>query len=399
MAVFSSENKKVSLLIDIGSGSMTMSLVLFSYGEIPTFLYTLKRNFIIADKPDSFKLFDNMSSTLDEMLGILIKQGFTNNHWKTNKNNISDVLISFSSPWFLPKTKHVEISDDKSFIISKEFLASIISSEEKIFEEEIKNDGGGDDFEVIEKSIVHAKVNGYALSETVGQRTKKFDAFLCMSIISLNILDKVFTIILKNVHIEREKILVHTFPLISFSVLRDIFPSNQDFIILDTTSEVSDLTLVKADVITDTASFPSGRNFIIRQIATSFEVSVEIAESTLSLYMNGRLDNNSVVKTEEVLINVEKEWSIYFDRAIAEISKGGDLPKRIYITADKDVASIYTNFLGLSKADSTASLRKNLEIIPVTEELLVNLYKNDSITEPDEFVVILSIFYDKLYKK
>jgi hypothetical protein len=340
-----------------------------------------------------------MSNTLDKSVLDAVKKGFAHNYFKDNSKKIENVFISFSSPWFMPKTKHVDIIKDKSFAVTESFVSDLIKKEEEQFKEEIKNEHDGnlnDTFEVVEKSIVHIKVNGYVLKNIIGHRTNSLDAYLCMSIISGGVLEKVMTIVMKHTHISREDILVHTFPLISFTVLRDIVSSNQDFIILDATSEVTDITLVKGDVIVNTASIPTGKNFIIRQVAKKFNVTVEIAESTLSLFAAEKLDTDTVSKMEEIMTEVEKEWAIYLEKALIDLSPEMSLPNKLYITSDAESAKIYTHFIKLPKADITASFRKNVEVVHVDDKMLSGHYKNDSLSQPNEFVIILSVFYQKL---
>ncbi len=400
MSFLKSSNKKVRLLLDVGSGSLTVSLVLFEDKKVPVFLHTISQDFVIVEKLNSVKLFENMIKSLDLVLTKIMKDGFNHKYWKSNSKKLDGVTLSFSSPWFMPKTKHIEIVKEKAFVISESFVDEVISKEEKIFESEIINSNGQEDsFEVIEKTIVHIKVNGYILNQTFGHRTNTFDAYLCMSIVSSGVIHKINELILKHTHIPKEKITAHTFPVVSFAVLRDLYQNHSNFLIIDTTSEVTDVTLVQNEIITETASFPSGRNFVIRQIVKGFGVSSEIAESTFSLYTLGKLDTETNKKMEAVLVGVEKEWSIYFQKAISEVAKEGTLPNRIYLTCDSDVANLYTSFLKLPKADETATLRKNVDIVHLNNTILAQLYKNDSVTVPNEFIVTLAVFCNKIFNK
>lgn len=399
MGFFTKSDSKVCLLIDIGSGSITTSYVLYERGKHLVFLHTLSREFTIADKPTSFKLVENMSNTLDSLLLDMSKNGFSHKYFKSNSKNISQVVMSFSSPWFMPKTKHVEIIKEKAFTITDSFINDLVSKEEEVFKKEIMSEhdsDGNDTFEVVENSIVHIKVNGYALKSISGHKTNSLDAYLCMSVISGGVLERVYSLILKHTHISRENILIHTFPVVSFSVLRDLFSQTRDFIILDATSEVTDITLVQGDIIVNTASIPTGKNFIVRQIAREFKVSVEIAESTLALYIAEKLDKVTADKMEKVITEIEKEWAVYFEKALLDLSQQLSLPQKLYITSDYESSKIYSMFVKLPKADVTALFRKNVDVLHVENKVLNNFYVNDSITIPNEFIVILAIFYQKI---
>ena len=398
MSFFGNGKEEVALLLDIGNGSITSSLVLFRQDALPEFLYCVQRPFTIPFKPEGARLVENMFVLLDSTLDATIKDGFKGKYWKNRRTGISKVLIAFSSPWFLSKTKHIQISKEKEFFITKSFLDDIAQKEKEMFIKELKEENSSVTNEssiVIEKSIVHTKINGYTLKKSIGRKTNKFDAFLCMSIVESRIVEKIKDIILKYTHVDLHNIYMHTFPLVSFTVIRDLKQIPDDFILMDITSEVTDLTLVQNNIISATSTMPSGKNFIVRQIAKTLGVSTEIAESTINLFIAQKLDEPMRLKVEAVLQDVEKEWSIYLENALLELSAEMNLPKSICITADSDIISLYSNFLNLAKTDATSAFRDGLNIIHINRENFVGLYKIDPIIKINDFILILAIFYNK----
>lgn len=397
LSFFSKQKEEVSLLLDIGNGSITGALVLYRKGDIPEFLYSAEVPFIISEKTNASKLVEEMSGLLQILLDETAKQGFKHSYWKSKTKKVDGCLVSFSSPWFVSKTKHIELSNTVPFVITKDFIEDIIRKEEVLFTKElIPSNGTENNFKVIENSIVHTKINGYTLENSIGKKTKNLDAFLYMSVVSGQIINKVENVIYKTTHIPKDRVLIHTFPLVSFTVIRDVFSASSDFVLIDITGEVTDITLVQNDVIMKSVSIPSGRNFMVRQIMKYFGVTSEIAESTLKLYTEDRLDKDDQTKMESVFIDVEKEWSIYLENGLNELSPKMVLPGNVFLTADEDVSSIYINFLKLSKTDSTAMFRKGLNINHVSMEKTMSFYKADSTIRTNEFAVILAIFYNKV---
>ncbi len=369
--------KEVALLVDIGSGSIGVAFVLFKRGKIPRVLYNTRLPFAVAEKPDSSNLVSGMTLALNQLISSLPTAGF----------QISSVFITFSSPWFISKTKTIHVAEKIPFAITERFLDQVSATEEKALQEELSSDGASS-FEVVEKSIIHTKVNGYVLDNSIGKKTNEFDAFLHMSVVPKSIIDTVSDIVFKHTHIIKEKFLIHTFPLVSFSVVRDLFNSTADFLLMDITGEVTDLTLVRDNVIVQTVSFPYGRNSIVRKIGASLAVTPEIAESTLHMYIEKKLEGESVTKVETTLWQEEKEWTKYFEDARSQFSEGSALPGKIYITADSDMESIFTNFLKLPQTD----------VIYVDNETFNQFYQSDSKDFSDEFIAILTIFYNKILK-
>ncbi len=394
MAIFS--NEETLLIIDIGNGTVGGALLALSKNTKPNIAYTVRLPLSILETPDPGRLVEDLPLLVGEVLTDVLREGIK----KAGEKKISGVLVSFSSPWFVLKTKHLQLTQDRPFLISQEFLDDIVGKEERVFTDDLKKGStSGGEFKVIEKSIVHTKINGYIIENNIGQKTKSFDAFLCLSAIEKNVADSVLDSILKHVNVSRHDILLHTFPLISFSILRDMYPGNSSFILMDISADVTDLTLVNNNVIEKSVSFPSGKNFIIRQLAKSTGATYDIALSMLHQFNNKDMDDVSNDATLKVLSNVEKEWSIYFESALGELSPAMTLPGLIYITSDSDVSDIYSDFIKLSKTDSTGAFRKQVNVTKIGHEELQGLCDVSAFVEEDEFLEIESIFYKKIFNE
>lgn len=392
--------EEVTMLIDIGSGSITVGLVSFTKA-VPEFLYCVRNSFPINERSDRAKLLNSMSTLLDSVLAKTVKQGLkTDKSQKTRK--INKVVISFSTPWHLFKSKKVQISENEMFVVNKTLLKKILDKEEDLFRKEyVDADNKNEklDWTIIEKSIIHTKINGYFLEDSIGKKAKMIDVFVYLSAIERKVKEKILSIVSKHTHINKENILPYTFPLVFFSTIRDNFSPDSDFFLMNITSESTEISLVEDNVMTANYSFPLGRDLIIRLIAKKSKVSSEIAESILRMYLSSKLEPKMSLLVEKVLIDIEAEWSVYIEDAIHSLCHDLVTPKRIFITANQDVASIFINFLKMKKVDSTSNFRKNLEITLVDTGYLANHYKRNSKVEPDEFIVILSDFYKNLEEK
>ncbi len=386
-----SQKNHFFLVLDVGNG--TVACALAESGVKPKILHNVRAPFDIFESPDPTRLVQDLPALIDEVLSKTIKDGLK----KAKIKKIETVLVTVSSPWFALKTKNLELSKDKPFIISEEFINDVLKKEEEIFKKELLGSGGGN-FTIIEKSIVHAKINGYTLDRMIGQRTKSLSSFLYLSVIEDRVKDILVSTILKHINMPRDKILIHTFPLVSFSTVRDIFPGNSNFVLMDVSADVTDLTLVIDDSISKSISFPSGRNFILRQIAKDLGSSMEVALSTLHLYNDEKINEDLRSKVDKVFFNVEKEWSIYFENAPMELSEKMLLPNLVYLTADNDVSGIYMQFLKLAKTDSTSNFRKNMNIVKVDSESLANYCDYAPFVKKDEFTEIGTIFCNKQLK-
>lgn len=399
LSFLGNKDKESSILIDVGNGTLTGSIVVFEKNKNPLFVYVVRSYFSITEKLESQKLEVEMLTLLEQTLDNILKKGFEGEYWQTNKKKINNVLISFSSPWFLSKTKTIEIANEKEFMITKNFLLDVLSKEIDSYKKELEQEHGGEYFEVVEKSIIHSKINGYVLDDSVGKNTKNFNASLHVSVVHNVFLDRIMEIIHKHTHVSQDRVHVNTFPLVTFSVIRDLFTKESDFLFMDITGEITDITLVKDEIIDKTISMPSGKNFLIRQVAKNLNISTELAESTIKLFINRKLDEQNTIKVSDIIVLAEKEWSIYLENTLLELSPSMTLPSTLFLTIDTEYFDIYENFLKTPKMDQTTLFRKNLSINKLDMNSMNSFYDNKSGSILDEFIVILALFYKKIFSQ
>jgi len=387
------KREEISLLIDIGNGSIAGALASFSENGKPKILFNTRKAFDITDTQSNAKLVENTYTLLNDILKEIMKDKVI----KSSK--ISDALISFSSPWFVLETKNIHISNDKPFIITKIFIEDVKNKQEALFKKKFEGSTEksfqSHSVKVLDKAIISSKLNGYTLKNNIGKKTKIFDASICLSAVSKIVANKVLSIISKQTGIDQDGIVMNSFPLISYTVVRDFFITDNNYLIMDITGETTDITMVIDGVLVKNISFPLGRNFIIRQIAKRLNVSAEISESMFHLYTLDKVNDEDKNIIYEVLGSVENEWSISFGDALSDLSPNMVLPSKVFLTADDDVAPFYSDCMRLPKTDTTVIFRKNVNIIHINKQIISHIYENDLRVKTDEFIGLLAIFYNQ----
>ncbi|MHB1316412.1 MAG: hypothetical protein ACYCZW_00965 [Minisyncoccota bacterium] len=395
---FSSSQKKgdVCLVLDIGNASLAGSLVLYKKGSVPEALYTTRVPLSAGGHSHSEKLQSILLTQIKEVLSRIHTKGFDHVYFKDHDKNVVKVLCAYASPWYVSKTKKVEVLNPKTFLITKNFIDDVLEKEVSVFEEELLGGEHGDEFKsgvvVMEKTVVNIEVNGYPLDNPFNQKTNQFNMVLYLGIGSESVTSMVNSEILKFFPINKEDILQHSFPLITYSVLKKIFPKERNYIFFDITGEVTDVALIDNGVIRETASFPSGKFFIIRKIMREFDVPAEVAKSFLHLYVKDSASEEIVEKIQKVLIDVECEWSIYLENTLSSFGKISTLPTKVYMTADTDTEHIFIDLLKVSKTDMTVLWRKKLDIIPISNDTLKEFYISTKNINFDECLALDSIF-------
>lgn len=389
MNIFDKKKKGCTLILDIGNKSIIAALVVFNKNNKPEFICSQKELFSIDTELSARKIELQMNKIVDSVVAKIVKEG------SKRQVKIDTVFVVFSSPWFVAKTKKISLNNQKEFYITKDFLSDITDSEVSKFKEEMRQ-STETVFELIESTFVLGRINGYAVNSPIGKKTKNFDAYIYLSLTHNSLLKKIQSIIHKHTHLNPEEITVSTFPVVSFKVVKDLLTDQSSFVLLDVTGELSEITLVSDDAIVKTVTIPSGKNLIYKQISKELNTSIEIAESTLKLYTAKKLNDDVNLKIEGVLSSVEKEWSVYLENALNEISPNAILPSSLFLTSDDDISNIYKYFLTIQKLDSTALFRKNLNITQIDLDKLSSFYFTKTYVPLDEFVIMDALYFKDL---
>ncbi len=399
---FLDKKSEVSLLIHIGNSSVEGSLVYYPKETNPEVLYTQRIFFVDEKRPTGEELLAIMLPHIGTLLKKIMSEGFTVPFFKEHSSHISKVHITFSSLWYVSSTKQIHIEGDKAFVISECFTRDILEKEYQTFknfigESEYEEDFKGD-LTLIENKILHTKINGYNIDTSIGRTTKTFDAFLCQSVISTHIVDSIFEVLFTEAHLSKDKVTFYTLPVVSSSIVQDLSLIDTTFLIISVTGEATEVTWIEEGVIMKTVSFPSGRNFILRQIGKNLNVSIEIAESMLHLFTDEKLKEDQAAQIQQIFSNSEQEWLIYFEEALLELSKKLQLPSKSFLIADPDVLSVYSSFINGNEAHNKSAFIPEIQNVPLSVEIFAKDIKNREKLFHFPYLAIFILFIKKIHQ-
>lgn len=392
------------LILDIGNGSVGGSLVELHEGAKPKIFYTHREPYLIQPEKDPKVLLDSMVKLLSAVLADISKNAIPHHDFLLHgKQKIKDIYCVFSSPWYMSQTKTLKIEKDTPFTISKKFIDEVVHNEEKIFRSALEKGEYGHLFKgpvrVIEHHVIETRVNGYGIDSPVGKSGTTFEISLFTSVVAEEIISKVEKTI--HTHFNFKRCQFHSFSLVSFSTIRDLYPQQDSFMFLDITGEVTDASITRKNVLLETISFPLGRASLIRKLSKTLGVSPALALSYIRLYTEQGLTADASVKLTRALEAFKREWGDYFHKAILELCRDIALPKNIFFTADHDTADFFTTLISSEKAiPSSEGEKVSEEEFAVTYLDLPKLQSMVLIGPrggKDEFIALESIFFNKLF--
>jgi len=400
MPLFSSKkNKEVILILDIGSGSVAGSFVEFSKDHIPKILY-IKRvpiKFLHLLEGQRFK--KEMLKSLGVVLNDLGKNGL-NHILNYSKNKIGRVYCSLASPWFVSQTKTVRISRGTPFVVSRQFVSDFLRKEKQNFEDSNLFKYGSSKKthpELIERKLTDIKINGYNTDNPFGKKAEDVEFNLFMSVSESSLLEDIKDTVLKTFFIERFSF--HSFTLAAFSTVRDIHEEISNFLLLDITSEVTDISLIKSRNILKTMSFPIGKNSFIRGISNALKMSREEAESLIKLSFSKTLEAKKAKILEKATENLEGEWTKGFQKALTNLYKNSTtLPRNIFFTADDDFASLYGKLIENEKFAQYSISEGSFNVNFINISTLGDQVFFEDKSNKDVFIAVESVFFNRIFE-
>ena len=380
-----SRNENLSLLVDIGSASVGASLVKFEKGKPPHILTYVREDITFQEILSSNRFLAAMNHALDRAL----KSIYQNTKVQGAPKHI---FCTLSSPWFILKSRRLSIRKDTSFRVTESAIDEFIKEDTARLKEELKETLPLNDVRIIEKKIVQLKLNGYDIKNPYGQSTSQMDIFLNIGVSSSKVIESIER---KFSHFFHTKsVHLGVFTMAAFSIIRDMFPLEKDFLFLDVTGEATDVSLIKNDLILATVSFPRGENFFVREISTGLRTVHEEARTLFSMFLRDELEATKRARVANIVEQSEYEWSERFEKAINTLSEKGTLPRKVFFTTDSDIAPLFSRLIGTARSRLFTGAPFGIQYL---DQLIVEKFiSSEKGISRDPFIAVESLLAEKI---
>jgi len=390
---FAKNNKgKTVLLLDIGSASVGGALVSISKEGKARILKTVRKPMVLQEKLNFQRFTNSMLESLDAMLDELEKNA-------PSKPKAAACILA--SPWYVSQTRTVLVQEKNPISVTDKYLKEIVKKDLKEFEKTYKKNSTGQDkeekefFEVLEAETVRVRLNGYEVANPRGVEAKTVEAVVFASLGHRGVIEAIESHTRKTFNVRDFSF--NSFALAGMSTIRDMFPMQEDFLFIDITGEVTDIVFVKDNIPMKSASFPAGKNFLIRRIASGLSTVPAEATSLLELYRRDQVQDDVRNKLQNILATAEHDWIASLTKALNSLTEVS-LPRNLYFTADTEIADWLMG--ALTKAGF-----EELNMSDITFDVQ---FLGDDLVEPfvdfangvrrDSFLALETIFAEKISK-
>lgn len=371
---FSKEKSELVLVLNIGTSFIGGALFWTQKSGIPKVIYSAREPIQIQDKLDIDRFLSLATQSLDAVI---------NKIYNAKLGVPSKIFCILASPWHVSQTRIINLKKNAPFIFTEKLADSLIEKEIKFFEEEYlaKNTNVGKSIRTIELKNIKTLLNGYETSKPLNQKVKELEMVIFVSMSGDQILKKIEDTVAKYFHFDQIKF--SSFAMASFTVIRDMNTEQENFLLVNIGGEITDISMTKKNILRESISFPLGRNFLIRGIASGLNCTLGEANSLISLYKDGHAEESAAQKVALIVNKLKAEWLKKFQESLANLSNDISIPATVYLVTERDLADFFSEIIKTEQFSQYTLTESKFEVIFLGQELLhgMAVFKEDVVRE------------------
>jgi hypothetical protein len=244
-----------------------------------------------------------------------------------NERHVSKTYAIIHAPWTRSKTVRAATEFPKETRVEKKMIAALAKQALQA-ETEYNRE------KILEASVVRVQLNGYATKEPVGKTAKRIEVFTLISECEPSIKNSISDALVKSFACPPATLRSDTRALLF--VLREDPTLPKETLVVNMTSEATNMIVMRKGVVTDATLAQEGSNPIVRRIAGTM-----MPEETLSLIRLLILDQCEAEACKEIqerMAKTEPELVKTFGEALSTLSASRRLPNTLELLTHEDLA-------------------------------------------------------------
>ena len=392
--------EELAVVLDVGNASIGGSLVLLSRHNHPKVVYTVRKEMNMQTSANITRMVSSLEATLNAVVDDIRKNGiahltFTNRAMLAPKT----AFCIFSAPWYAAHIRRSLFSSRELATVSPRMLTELLEKEVDVAEESqadayLRAGTRDEGVFLVEKETLRVSLNGYPVQDPFGRKAKDIEALFYISVVPSEIGQLVETVVRRSFDVR--DIRFGSFALAFWNGVRDMWPKEKDYLLLDISGELTELVLVRNGVPSETATFPKGRNFFVRTIMEHLSTSSHEASSLLTLYIDGKAGPGVGEQIGEALFSAEKEWGEDLQGLLNALSDGLFLPGSLFLTADEPFGRWMGSVLKDPASSIVRTLGKPFEV-KVLDDVALSRFADSPRAIHDNFLFLGSLFAQKMH--
>ena len=326
------KNVEFAALIDIGSGSVSVSVV---YSNIDTndfeIIWSHRENILLKQIHNSEGTTKHIMTAYMNAVLTLGKEGLQTLYTFDNKAVIKTLQVSVSAPWSYTISKRATIVKEDLFVITPSLIHELTTAaEEKITDELLENEiTEALDLQTVNRSVAKILANGYELGSVSKQKAKSLELRLLSVVIQKHLKKTILES--RDAVLPKAEVKIFSFVNMIYYVLCAIRPEMQEYCIVNQTFEATEIGIVRDGVLTYSTHTPFGIVTYARNIANVLGITTE---EVFGLLESGQLlpRIEKLTKEKKVLCQeIDNQYKQLLCELLAETGDGFTIPKSIFL--------------------------------------------------------------------
>ena len=332
------EFTQYAILIDISSGSVGVGIIESAPNKsLSKLLYTQRTEMRVNThtKSDTHTDVERIKEVLLSSALTLANDGLRILREHNENAIITSFFVTCSSPWAYTIARNVRYENDMSFKITKSIVQELIQSAENEILSTIREHAHiqTHEFQIVEKATVDITVNDYSVINPFNLNGKMLSLSHIVGLVPTDILSSISEIqdkLFPHTHLR-----THTFMLVAYCVLRDLFPKSHSMCIIDITGEVTEFGIIENNLLVENSFIQQGCNALLRDVSKSS--GKPITDIRTSLY-EAEKHNTFDLKMYE---SFSASYTESVQKQLTEILTQRSLPDHIIVTTNQPFAHYF----------------------------------------------------------
>ncbi len=360
MGLFSRAPKKeIRIVVDIAANSVGGAYVAQT-GTLPPIIHHSVRLPIAVGGEGEMRALE---AALTGVIRSLIEQGAPAVRRAEGTARPERVLVAVAAPWqkTTARTEHVARPDAREFVFTKRVLEEAVA----------RSSVGSKEHVLTEEIVAGVLLNGYETPMPFGKRARYADLAILSSAIRDDVAHRVHDMLTEAFH-TRAVQLLSALP-VSYAVLRDVFPHEQDFLVQAISDMSVDMMLVKQGMPYDV-------------------VSVSASLKPLLASVRAMADATSVQVLETTRAGAEAEWVSFVINGLRDMRMRHPLPRTVFVIAAPGERDVAKKLLDAPALRALWLSDKPLAIVPVLPSHLASYVSVRGTAEADLPLALLALY-------
>ncbi len=358
-------------LIDIGSGSVGGGYL--SLGKNgPTLEYAVRVPITIH--PDE-SVESSMLRALVAVNKELTIAGASALRRATGSGSVGEVFVSIAAPWQDTKVRLERIEEAKPFTFTRAMLQTVVQKTAQLPTGRISSG----------ESAIAVRLNGYQTSQPFGKQAKLAEIVILSSTVEESITDKVRKALRASYH--SHHITFTAFAPLAYIVLRDMYPHEREFMVIDVTGEATEMVFIRHGFLSSVLSVPYGVHHLLKTLGNAVPPTSDMQEVK---------DGVHLIKNQTANISEARDtWLTEILEALKAYSERHALPRTIFLLSDDPVRDYIRHALDDSRLRTLWLSDEPLSILPVLASQFLPHIKIGASGSADLFLMMLALYQGK----